>query len=146
MVFLLFCWLLIIQICVDFLFDLLFDLGAKGVDGDHVLEQADADAAGDAADLVFIKDFPDPGVGFDDVLDLGRAEIFFQVHGFAPSSMVTGEYPGTNEKNMTQVKSGENILPMQIGEMDGNERDRTGEQKGQRPMGGPGQGRPTGGD
>jgi hypothetical protein len=60
--------------------------------------------------------------------------------------MVTGEYPGTNEKNMTQVKSGENIFPMQIGEMDGNERERTGEQKGQRPMGGPGQGRPAGGD
>jgi hypothetical protein len=40
-------------------------------------------------------------VGFDDVLDLGRAEIFFQVHGFAPSSMVTGEYPDAKGKDMT---------------------------------------------
>jgi len=40
--------------------------------------------------------------------------------------MVTGEYSGTNEKNMTQVKREENILPMQFGEMDGNERERTG--------------------
>ena len=93
-----------IQIRVDFFFDLLLELGAEGVDGDHVLEQADADAAGDAADLVFVQDLPDAGMGFDDVLDLGGSEIVFQVHGFAPSSMVTGEYPDTKGNDMTWIK------------------------------------------
>jgi len=53
----------------DFLFDLRFSLWAQGVDGNHVLDQADTDAAGDAANIMLLQDHADGWVILDDLVN-----------------------------------------------------------------------------
>jgi len=50
-----------VQVIGNFLLDPGLDFVAESMDGDHVLDQADADAAGDAADVVLLQDLADGG-------------------------------------------------------------------------------------
>ena len=72
------------EVGINLGFDLRFGFGAESVDRHHVLDQADADASGDAADIVLLQDRADGGVLLDGFIDGGFADVPWKIHGFAP--------------------------------------------------------------
>jgi len=102
-VILLFSYLLIIlEIFVDLFFDLLFRFVAEGVNGDHILEQADPHTAGDAADVDIFEYFPDTRMRFEYLVDRFVAKIAFQIHAVVSFPfMLKPDYRLYGKQNMT---------------------------------------------
>jgi hypothetical protein len=89
---------------VDFLFDFCFVFLGQSMDRNDVFQQADADLAGDTADVEPVKDLADLRIRLHYILNGHVAKIVFEFHLCTSPLVMFLPYPLHREILMTWVK------------------------------------------